>query len=322
MSEMDTVAMPIGAVTQLTGISGHTLRKWESRYDAITPERTGTGRRLYTHDHIRRLILLRDLIRQGHQISQLSGMSDPELSELLGEPAPASIDLCDEALIVGPVLCAQLSSRSEGRPLTLLPQPAAPWLRGSELPKTGTSVALVVELPTLSEACIAKVVELRQTRFPRVIVVYGFTSQSKLRRLLEAGVLCIKAPTTATEVLRNLSLNQQQTRLLELIEDRPIPAQRYSGESLARLAALTPKLQCECPNHIAQLLLDISAFEQYSLECEDADPAERTLHARLRLIAANARALFEEAVTEVARNEGLDLDDRKMHAEAISKAQL
>ena len=66
--------MPIGAVTQLTGISGHTLRKWESRYGAIEPVRTETGRRMYTQTHVRRLVLLRDLIRLGHQIGQLGGM--------------------------------------------------------------------------------------------------------------------------------------------------------------------------------------------------------------------------------------------------------
>ena len=45
------------------------------------------------------------------------------------------------------------------------------------------------------------------------------------------------------------------------------------------------------------------------MECEDQDPKERALHARLRLIAANARALFEEAVVEVAEHEGLSLTE-------------
>ena len=45
------------------------------------------------------------------------------------------------------------------------------------------------------------------------------------------------------------------------------------------------------------------------MECEDQDPKERLLHARLRLITANARALFEEAMAEVAANEGLELNE-------------
>ena len=57
------------------------------------------------------------------------------------------------------------------------------------------------------------------------------------------------------------------------------------------------------------LLLDISAFEQYCMECEDQDPKERLLHARLRRSTANARALFEEAMAEVAANEGLELNE-------------
>lgn len=310
MIESDPIAMPIGAVSKLTGISGHTLRKWESRYEAVEPLRTDTGRRLYTQEQVQRLILLRDLIGQGHQISQLSGMEDAELEALAEEqPAPAREVRFDRAIVVGQVLSAVLKRELAGRAVTMVADSADRWLAAPVLPSELESCALVVELPTLRELSIDSLLRLRRDSFARVIVVFGFASQKSIRRLLDGGILCLKAPVNTGELLRNLQLPDERASVLEVLEDKAIPAYRFSSEAIARLAALSPKLQCECPNHIAQLLLDISAFERYSMECEDSDPAERALHARLRLISANARALFEEAMADVAENENLELDE-------------
>ena len=60
--------------------------------------------------------------------------------------------------------------------------------------------------------------------------------------------------------------------------------------------------------HTPGLLLDITAFETYSLECEDTDPEQQHLHAYLRQATASARALFEAALERVAEVDGLDLD--------------
>ncbi len=309
MSESDTIAMPIGAVTQLTGISSHTLRKWETRYGAIEPVRTESGRRLYTQAQVQRLQLLRDLIRQGHQISQLAPMSDEELEGLRQtppvEPAQRSYD---EAIVVGPVLSAVLRKQNVNG-LRFESELAASWL-AKAADKGGPGErgeALALEFPTISEADVQALIRIRRDHFDHVVVVYGFANRKTLRRLLDAGLLCLKAPVSAEELLRSLAVVVEGRSLLANLE--AVPAHRFSQASIARLAALSPKLQCECPNHIAQLLLDISAFEQYSMECEDTDPAERALHARLRLIAANARSLFEEAMAEVAENEGLVLDE-------------
>jgi MerR family transcriptional regulator, light-induced transcriptional regulator len=310
MPDSDTLAMPIGAVTQMTGISSHTLRKWESRYAAVAPVRTETGRRLYTQQQVRKLIRLRDLVRQGYQIGHLSTLSESELEALGDErPAPAVEPAAvARVTVVGEVLAAVLQSELSGRDATLVAAPAGSWLAAPEVPATGEKQALVVELPTLSEPAIDSLARLRREHFARVLVVYGFATRKNLARLADAGVVPLKAPVNASEVLRNLQVRAAPPTL-DTLEQRAIPARRFSAQSIARLAAMSPKLECECPNHIAQLVLDISAFEQYSLECEQSDPKERALHGRLRSIAAHARALFEEAMANVAEHEGVDLED-------------
>ena len=45
-------------VSQRTGLSAHVLRVWERRYEAVTPDRTGTNRRLYSEEEVHRLELM------------------------------------------------------------------------------------------------------------------------------------------------------------------------------------------------------------------------------------------------------------------------
>lgn len=78
---------PIRAAANLTGLSIDTLRAWERRYQAVTPTRGDRGR-TYGDGHIRRLILLRDVVARGHAIGQVAGLRDGELEKLLLGPAP------------------------------------------------------------------------------------------------------------------------------------------------------------------------------------------------------------------------------------------
>ena len=89
MALADTRELPIGTVVRLTGLSSHTLRKWESRYALVSPRRTESGRRVYVQADIDRLVLVRDLSAKGHQLGRLSGLSDDALRDLLDQSSQA-----------------------------------------------------------------------------------------------------------------------------------------------------------------------------------------------------------------------------------------
>lgn len=74
----------IGAVSKLTGISVDTLRAWERRYAAVTPQR-GERRRGYDQADVDRLILLRRAVERGHSISSVASLPDAELHLLLND---------------------------------------------------------------------------------------------------------------------------------------------------------------------------------------------------------------------------------------------
>ncbi len=73
----------IQIVSNLSGIGIHTIRKWEQRYKALTPERENNGRRLYSDEEIEKLQLLHELTTAGHSISKVAKLNNDELKNLL-----------------------------------------------------------------------------------------------------------------------------------------------------------------------------------------------------------------------------------------------
>jgi DNA-binding transcriptional MerR regulator/methylmalonyl-CoA mutase cobalamin-binding subunit len=62
-----------------TGLSPHTLRAWERRYQVVAPSRSEGGQRLYSDRDVQRLKLLRRLTERGHSIARLAKSSLEEL---------------------------------------------------------------------------------------------------------------------------------------------------------------------------------------------------------------------------------------------------
>lgn len=62
----------IGQVSRMTGVPPETLRSWESRHDAVRPERTAGGFRLYASHDVERLTLIRALTERGHPVGTIA----------------------------------------------------------------------------------------------------------------------------------------------------------------------------------------------------------------------------------------------------------
>lgn len=76
---------PIGVVSSRTGLPQDLIRAWERRYDAVTPGRGNTNRRLYSDDDIDRLRLLRQAVARGRRISDVAPLPISDLKALVVE---------------------------------------------------------------------------------------------------------------------------------------------------------------------------------------------------------------------------------------------
>lgn len=82
------VAYTIGTLASQTGLSQHTIRAWERRYEALSPGRTGTNRRIYVAGDIERLSLLKRIVESGHSIGQVAHLPTEQLRALAEASRP------------------------------------------------------------------------------------------------------------------------------------------------------------------------------------------------------------------------------------------
>lgn len=78
---MDNITIKV--ISEACGILPQTLRAWESRYQAFTPERTDSGKRLYSDNDLKRACVLAQLLKRGFTISQVATLSLEELQKSL-----------------------------------------------------------------------------------------------------------------------------------------------------------------------------------------------------------------------------------------------
>jgi DNA-binding transcriptional MerR regulator/methylmalonyl-CoA mutase cobalamin-binding subunit len=90
-SDLPFMPIPIQRASQASGVSPHVIRIWERRYNALSPSRTCTNRRMYCDEAILRLKLLRALTENGHRIGGVARLCTAELEDLVKQlPAGAA----------------------------------------------------------------------------------------------------------------------------------------------------------------------------------------------------------------------------------------
>ncbi|MCD5997216.1 MerR family transcriptional regulator [Pseudomonas sp. CDFA 602] len=74
--EQQTDWLPIREVARQTGVNAVTLRAWERRYGLIVPHRTAKGHRLYTEEHVQRVMTILTWLNRGVSVSQVKHLID------------------------------------------------------------------------------------------------------------------------------------------------------------------------------------------------------------------------------------------------------
>ena len=91
MSDQNEPRHPIAVVARRSGLSQQILRAWERRYNLVTPQRTPTGRRLYTDRDLEMLGLLKSLIDSGYRVGSLKERTLSELRDMATTELDASV---------------------------------------------------------------------------------------------------------------------------------------------------------------------------------------------------------------------------------------
>jgi len=320
-----------GAVARMLRMPVATLRVWERRYGVTQPTLSASGQRLYSEDDVRRLALLKQLTDLGHAIGSLASLGMPQLQQVASTHASvlaarASTDRQRDrptpvpprrVAVIGTALTARLQRpalrRLLSRPVQLL-GPYADAAAAAAALQSNAADALVVYEPRLHEGWLAAF----QSAAPALAalpkaVLYRFAAESTCTALAAAGTALLREPQNDTVLGQWLQAVLQA--LPQASSATPDPTQsntvvsprRWDDAALADFAGLSSTIACECPRHVAELLMQLSHFEAYSAECRHRNAADAELHAYLQQEAATARARFEAALEHVALHEGLIL---------------
>lgn len=318
----------IGKVAKLTGISQDRLRVWERRHNAINPQRTDTDRRLYSFVDVERLKLMKLLTDAGDTISRIAQLSKEELQERLSTTQQirkqtadlSSVKTCLNVVVVGHALEEKLHGElSQLLSLNIIQRhPDIDSLLQTTIDQPVD--VLLIEKNTLGSDSHELLSQINQhTHAKSVLLMYRFAPSSVINKLSGPETLLIRAPIEAQDLKHYIMAikkddsthaNNSSVKSLEfdLRDTNAIPNRQYDEKTLAKIGAISTTIECECPNHLADLLADINAFEVYSSECEDKDPQQAELHAYLHRSASHARYILEQALTVVMEHEDIEIN--------------
>lgn len=327
------------AAARMVNIPVATLRVWERRYSVVGPTQAPSGHRLYSSQDVRRLVLIKQLVNKGHAIGMLARVETARLQDLVNEA-----EQTESVLARGTPLPANAPVRTFGatgvesvRLLLVGAGAGVRWadaLRGIE----GLQVVGSVDDSAVSELALQQVQAdmvladlgavhmesvdwlsrlVRTVGARQMIVIYGFAN-TQVQEALRARAAVLRRSPLAPDEFRQTVIEtvrgwRSVSQALLTLPD-PAPSPRFDPTDLKALVASMPKVACECPTHLAELVTLLGQFEAYSADCESRQPADVALHAYLYRVAGHARALMESALATVAQAEGVAVPQRKAAA--------
>ena len=327
-----------GAVARMLRMPVATLRIWERRYGLTQPALSPSGQRLYSADDVRRLTLLKQLTDLGHAIGSLAPLDMPQLQRVAAThthalAATQRSERADAArlppvrawrlAVIGAALGTRLQRpallRRLGRPVVLLGPFDDAAQAATAVRASGVDAVLVHE-PQLQAGWLECINSAAPSLagLPKA-VLYGFAAEPVCEALATAGTALLREPqpdAVLAQWLHTLSIAttgpRPATRSAALATES-VPARRWDDAALVDFAGLSSTIACECPRHVAELLMQLSHFEAYSAECEHRSAADAEIHGYLKQMAAASRARFEAALEHVALHEGLMLPSSPKH---------
>ncbi len=309
----------IGAISRLTGVQPDTLRMWERRYRVVTPRRTATANRLYSHHDLARLSLIKQLVDAGQAIGTVAHLTLEQLQGRVGY-APQGVSSAAPAgrtprvAVLGDSLHAQFAvapPRNEGIEWILSGRDREAF---PEAARAAGAEVVVIELPCVQPDSYGQVQRIVASSGARhAVLVYGFGTRRLLRQLAASNCTILRGPA-GHEELRLACLRATEKASsgtgddLSAVERLQAPApRRFPPAVLALASSRAAAVECECPRHLADIIQSLNAFEEYSAACNSRNEADAVLHTFLHRTASHARALMEGALEHLLRAEGIDL---------------
>jgi MerR family transcriptional regulator, light-induced transcriptional regulator len=311
-----------GEAARLAKMPVTTLRIWERRYGVVGPSKTASGQRLYSEDDVRRLTLIKLLVNRGHAIGAIARLDREQLQMLASrngsEGGSSHADHHAPGEIRMAFVGAQLAQHQQNAGVELRPFGVTTLTTFADLDDAHAATddrehaaafdALLVSVDSLQEDTATQIIALGGAVHAKAIaVVYGFGTGPAAEILRAAGVRLHREDESRTEFRQMLADLCERVHLQERSGDEVVwsrVGRRYDDSELEAMATRSSTIACECPRHLVELVMKLSAFERYSDACTSRSAQDAALHRYLGDVSNRACAMVEAALERVAREEG------------------
>lgn len=325
-----------GAVARMVGMPVTTLRVWERRYHLGHAATTASGHRLYAAHDVERLALMKRLTQMGHAIGSIASLDLETLQRVASTHAttraqakanltPAAHDGPVRVVVLGAALAARLQRPRVHQALAARMDVVATFDSLADVRRRArgldAGLLLVAEASLHEDQARPLANAARSLQGARVAVIYDFTTLQARDAHRREGIELLRGQDDDEALVAWLdgmlgarpedgqgAIDATSSDApVAWAESLPVTPRRYDDLTLTDFAGLSTTLACECPRHVAEILMLLSHFEDYSATCGGRDPEDAQLHVYLQRVAGASRALFEQALERLAVREGLVL---------------
>lgn len=265
----------IGEVAELAGLSVHALRQWHRRYNIGPTALSQGGQRRYSESDIERIRLIQTLRHQGFSLNTLSEWPLARLRQQHDHDRDRRVIAWYGASYT------QMAAQLPNVDLTPVDHPG-------NLPAAADY--WVVELPTLTDDDLERLPAATKVSGA---VWYEFANRRQLGRLQALGYESLRGRPDTRWVLDRIDAAHDG----------------FSPQELDRLIERQPDIDCECPNHLALILRELTGFARYSLECEVGSPDDAELHRKVFEQIQSAQRSVLDALNSVITADGISLSE-------------
>lgn len=271
----ETLYFSMAEASRRTSVAPATLRKWAARYNIDASHRSAGGHRLYSEADVERLRLISQLKSRGWALADVANLDLSELRAM--NPLEPSTDLPGSVSFCGLRVVSDFAAWFGERARVL-----------EEVDVALATGVLIWEVGSLSDQHVTRAQRLVRSGVP-VLVVYHYALNRRLQQLEAQGITAVSGPLTWAVLMRWLLAQS--------------PGSSFTDAELAQWANAQPNLECECPRHLAVLLIRLREFAQYSQQCSLDSPEKGELHQRLYHWTQAAQQPLEEALRAVIADE-------------------
>ncbi len=326
-----------GAVARMAGMPVATLRIWQQRYQAVQPITSASGQRLYSAADVERVSVLRRLTEKGYAIGLLAALETRQLLEMMhvSKLTRSSIDVemqSKQTTISIVVIGKALARRLKRKKFQTLNGLTLKWVGSFDSLAESTQAAqgstghkvdfLIMHVASLQPGAQQELrVAQEAWQANSTAVVYGYSNTAARAEFVNSDTPLLQDPIDDESIFQWVSelvitssnkdkrhtISKLDNQNIDELTEREVSAPRFTDDALTAFAAMSSTIACECPSHLAKLLMQISHFETYSSDCNNRNAVDAKLHAYLHEISGVARMLFETALEHVALAEGLPL---------------